>query len=181
VSALALLDLSAAFDTIDHSILIDRLSSYFGIEGKVLKLLVLYLKDRFQTINIGPARSMPKQLSTGVPQGSVLGPLLFSLYITPLSQILSLHGVKFHFYADDTQIYVSFLPSNSQPSLDCLSNVLNITKNWFYSNKLALNTSKTEFMIIGSKQQCNKLPDDKKNYSSTIKLSIVPSMLAIWV
>ncbi|MGK2863852.1 MAG: RNA-directed DNA polymerase [Chitinophagaceae bacterium] len=162
VSALVLLDLLAAFDSIDHRILIDRLGSYFGIEGKVLELLVSYLKDRFQIIMIGQAKSEPVQLSTGVPQGSVLGPLLFSLYITPLSQILSLQGVKFHFYADDTQIYLSFSPSDSQPSLSRLSNVLNITKDWFCVNKLALNSSKTEFLMIGTKQQCNKLPDDSK-------------------
>ena len=162
VSALVLLDLSAAFDTIDHTILVDRLGSYFGMEGKVLQLLLSYLQDRFQITKIGEAKSEPKKLSTGVPQGSVLGPLLFSLYITPLSQILSLHGVKFHFYADDTQIYISFSSSDSQPSLARLSNVLNITKGWFSANKLALNTSKTEFLIIGNKQQCNKLPDDSK-------------------
>jgi hypothetical protein len=162
VSALVLLDLSAAFDTIDHSILVDRLCSYFGIEGKVLQLLVSYLKDRFQVIHIGQTKSEPKRLSTGIPQGSVLGPLLFSLYITPLAQLLSFHGVKYHFYADDTQIYVSFSPSDSLPNLSRLSDILNITKNWFHANKLALNTSKTEYMIIGNKQQCNKLPDDSK-------------------
>ena len=162
MSALVLLDLSAAFDTIDHSILMDRLCSYFGIEGNVLQLLVSYLKDRFQVINIGQTKSEPKRLATGIPQGSVLGPLLFSLYITPLSQLLSLHGVKFHFYADDTQIYMSFSPSDSLPSLSRLSDILNITKNWFQANKLALNTSKTEYMIIGNKQQCNKLPDESK-------------------
>ena len=98
-----------------------------------------------------------------------MGPLLLSLYITPLSQLLSLHGVKFHFYADDTQTYMSFSPSDSLPSLSRLSdilhitkNLINITKNWFQANKLALNTSKTEYMIIGNKQQCNKLPDDSK-------------------
>ena len=159
---MVLLDLSAAFDTIDHSILVDRLCSYFGIEGKVLQLLVSYLKDRFQVINIGQTKSEPKRLSTGIPQGSVLGPLLFSLYITPLAQLLSFHGVKYHFYADDTQIYVSFSPSDSLPNLSRLSDILNITKNWFHANKLALNTSKTEYMIIGNKQQCNKLPDESK-------------------
>ena len=83
------------------------------LKATFLQLLVSYLKDRFQVINHGQTKSEPKRLATGIPQGSVLGPLHFSLY-TPLSQLLSLHGVKFHFYAD-TQIYMSFSPSDSLP------------------------------------------------------------------
>src|SRR6266568_3176234 len=108
VSALILLDLSSAFDTVDHRILLSRLSSYFGISGLALQLLTSYLQNRTQTVYIDSNFSPPSLLSTGIPQGSVLGPLLFSLYTTPLSQILQGSGVSFHFYADDTQLYISF-------------------------------------------------------------------------
>ena len=106
VTALTLLDLSAAFDTIDHSILLNRLRKCFGISDVVYKWLKSYLSDRTQVIKLGNTHSDPQLLSFGVPQGSVLGPLLFSLYTTPLSQIIGKYqNVQHHLYADDTQIY----------------------------------------------------------------------------
>ena len=81
VTALTLLDLSAAFDTIDHSVLIDRLSAWFGVGGYALKWFSSYLADRHQVINIHGSLSYRFSLNFGVPQGSVLGPLLFTLSI----------------------------------------------------------------------------------------------------
>jgi hypothetical protein len=109
VSALVLLDLSAAFDTIDHNILLTRLSSYFGITGSTLDLLNSYLLNRNQTVPTVSHISSSSPLTTGIPQGSVLGPLSFTLYTTPLSQIISNAGLSFHFYADDTQVVCFFL------------------------------------------------------------------------
>ena len=99
VSALVLLDLSAAFDTIDHGILINRLKSCFGISDSAFSLLTSYLSCRTQSVVIGQNRSSELPLLRGVPQGSVLGPLLFSLYITPLSYLLLLaqSSIDFHF------------------------------------------------------------------------------------
>ena len=106
-AALVLLDLSAAFDTIDHSTLLDCLQSWFGMCGSVFKWFSSYLTDRFQSIKIGSTLSNGCKLLFGVPQGSVLGPLLFSLYTTPLSSVIERHNrVGFHFYADDTQLYI---------------------------------------------------------------------------
>ena len=105
-TALVLLDLSAAFDTIDHNILLQCLTSWFGFADSVLKWFSSYLVDRFQSVKVGDVLSDSSNLQFGVPQGSVLGPVLFSLYTTPLSKIISAyHGIKFHFYADDTQVY----------------------------------------------------------------------------
>jgi hypothetical protein len=160
VSALVLLDLSAAFDTVDHSILVERLSSFFGFCGKSLSLLSSYLTDRSQSVQIDNVKSPPVKLPTGVPQGSVLGPLLFSLYVAPLSQILSEEGVDFHFYADDTQIYISFCTVDCANALNHLSSVLEKVRRWFTANRLSLNPDKTEFIIIGSKQQRAKLTND---------------------
>src|SRR5215469_14613042 len=108
VSALVLLDMTAAFDTVDHDILLTRLSSNFGLSGSALSFLSSYLSERTQSVTIGSHSSPSSSVLTGVPQGSVLGPLLFTLYTTPLSFFLSDFHVSFHMYADDTQLYLSF-------------------------------------------------------------------------
>jgi len=124
VSALVLLDLSAAFDTIDHQILLTRLSTFFGFSGTALSLLESYLSNRFLHVNIENHSSDPHLITTGVPQGSVLGPLLFSLYTSPISNIFTNSNVKFHLYADDTQLYISFSGSESSTHLATLSSTL---------------------------------------------------------
>ena len=110
-TALLLLYLSAAFDTIDHSILTHRLQHWFGISSTALNLLSSFLSDRFQTVITPASKSNPVLLEYGVPQGSVLRPLLYTLYTTPLHSIISKYpALRCHFYADDTQIYLSFSP-----------------------------------------------------------------------
>ena len=116
VSALVLLDLSAAFDTIDHNILLKRLNSCFGISQTAFSLLSSYVTNRSQSVVIGEEHSSELPLLHGVPQGSVLGPLLFTLYTTPLSHLLTDTSIQFHFYADDTQLYISFSGSDSSSS-----------------------------------------------------------------
>ncbi len=152
VTALTLLDLSAAFDTIDHRILLDRLADWFGITKGALKWLVSYLKNRSQSINIQGNVSIPITLLFGVPQGSVLGPLLFILYTTPLSKILSsAKDIKHHLYADDTQAYTSFNITTFKTYIKQLQNCLVSVKEWMYHNLLKLNPDKTEFLLIGNK------------------------------
>ena len=117
-TALTLLDLSAAFDTIDHSILLNRLRKCFGIKDVAFKWLKSYLSDRTQSIKLGNTCSDPQLLSFGVPQGSVLGPLLFSLYTTPLSQVIGkFQNFQHHPHADDTHIYVTITTENASTSL----------------------------------------------------------------
>ena len=113
-TALVLLDLSAAFDTIDHNVLLDCLSSWFGFGDTVLKWFASYLSDRNQSIKVGDVLSDPEKLEFGVPQGSFLGPILFSLYTTPLCRVIaSYNSIKFHFYADDMQVYIHLSPDSS--------------------------------------------------------------------
>ena len=157
VTALILLDLSAAFDTIDHDILLTRLSSTFGISGPALNLLMSYITDRHQFVSIDSDSSDSSLLTTGVPQGSVLGPLLFTLYTTPLSYLLRDSDTSFHLYADDTQLYISFSPEDPGDTLSRLSSTLDSVHSWLSSNKLIVNPSKTEFLLVGSNYQRSKL------------------------
>ena len=115
VVLLVLLDLSASFDTIDHEILLNRLYTRCGIRGTALKWFRSYLTDRIQTVTIGSSQSVPEPLKYGVPQGSVLGPLLFSIYNSPIGEILKRHNISYHFYADDGQLYLAFSPTDSLP------------------------------------------------------------------
>ena len=157
VSALILLDLSAAFDTIDHSILLTRLANNFGLTDTALSLLSSYLHNRAQSVSISSHISQPSLLLTGVPQGSVLGPLLFCLYTTPLSYIFSDSSVAYHFYADDTQLYISFSGSQATNSLLNLSSTLDSVHSWLTSNRLSVNPAKTEYLLIGTPQQRAKV------------------------
>ena len=105
---LVLLDLSAAFDTIDHDYLFCILEKYVRICGNALKLIKSYFSNRTQRVQIDNVLSDFANIMCGVPQGSVLGPLKFCLYLLPLSAILRYHYIGYHVYADDTQLYVSF-------------------------------------------------------------------------
>ena len=103
-SVLVLLDLSAAFDTIDHEILLHRLHNVFGFGNTVLSWFQSYLENRSQTVVVHGKHSNPASLRYGVPQGSVLGPILFVLYTQPLSNVIQHYPVSHQMYADDTQI-----------------------------------------------------------------------------
>ena len=96
LTALLLLDLSAAFDTIDHDLLLSRLTKWFGIDGLVLQWVRSYLTGRSQLVKVNGVLSTPQLLLCGVPQGSVLGPLLSTMYTTPLSSIITVFGLKHH-------------------------------------------------------------------------------------
>ena len=157
--ALVMLDLSAAFDTIDHTVLINRLRNKFGICGDAPIWITSYLSNRFQSVVIHNTSSVNTPVEYGVPQGSVLGPLLFSLYVTPLADIAARYGLRYHCYADDTQLYVSFNPKTSTDVIirnleACISSV----KCWMQTNMLKLNDEKTEFIVFGSPHFSRKIP-----------------------
>ena len=144
-----LLDLSAAFDTLDHSILEKRLLG-LGIEKLALNWIMSYIKERTFSVKISEHYSTPRFLNTGIPQGSVLGPLLFLIYIKPLSNIIKkFSGIKYHIYADDIIIYTA-LSNNSNNIFNELSPCANAINRWLIANKLLLNKSKTVLLNIPS-------------------------------
>ncbi|TWW59183.1 RNA-directed DNA polymerase from mobile element jockey [Takifugu flavidus] len=148
VSMLVLLDLSVAFDTVDHSILLQRLEHVIGIKGTALDWFRSYLSDRYQFAHVHGVPSSYSRVSHGVPQGSVLGPILFTLYMLPLGNIILQHGINFHCYADDTQLYLSMKPEETE-KLVKLQTCLKDIKTWMSSNFLLLNSGKTEVMVFG--------------------------------
>ena len=158
VTALTLLYLSAAFDTIDHATLLERLHVHFGISGAVLQWFKSYISNRQQRrVHIAGSLSCPQDLNFGVPQGSVLGPFMFCLYTTSISKIITTHDVSHHMYADDTQVYIELSQSDTHKSISSLSDCLADISLWMKSSKLKLNSDKTEFIIIATKKQRHKL------------------------
>ena len=131
-------DLSSAFDTLDHKILLHRLNHVFGISERALKWFESYLKDRSQTVIINKRKSKKSDLQFGVPQGSVLGPLLFVMYTTPLSNIIAHHQMLYHFYADDTQLYIGTDVSNFDKTKELTENCISDIQNWMIVNKLKM-------------------------------------------
>ena len=151
---LLLLDLSAAFDTVDHAILLSRLSSRFGIKGAALQWFESYLEDRKQFVYIDDSKSTPRNLNCGVPQGSVLGPLLYLLYTSPIGDILGKYNIPFHLFADDIQMFVTFKPSINGDLQSAISQIEACAAEldcWMLENKLKLNKRKTELLVISSR------------------------------
>jgi hypothetical protein len=151
---LLLLDLSSAFDTVDHSVLLQRLESLIGVTGAAKQWIQSYLSSRTQVIAVGEARSKPVALTTGVPQGSVLGPLMFLAYVLPLGTVIDRHQVSRQGYADDSQLYRQFSlkhVSAMYEAIDTLQICAEDARQWMTQNMLKVNDSKTEFLIIAPK------------------------------
>ena len=165
ITLLVLLDLSTAFDTVDHNILIQRLTTKFGINGVVLNWFKSYLEGRSQHVSVQGSVSEKFDLKWGVPQGSCLGPLLFILYASELFNVLEAHlpSVHVHCYADDIQLYLSFRPNDNHGEDDALKAMelcVQDIRVWLSRDKLFMNDKKAEFLVIGTRQQLKKVSID---------------------
>ena len=164
VNAVVFLDLKKAFDTVDHSILLSKLCLY-GVKGIAYKLLSSYLENRTQKCSVNGVLSKSCTLTCGIPQGTILGPLLFLLYINDLPNCLS--NSQPRMYADDTHLTYA---DNDICSLEASLNqdLLNIN-----------NMTKTEFMLIGSRQELNSLsvlPDLEINGTQLNRVDFTKSL-----
>ena len=153
-----LIDLKKAFDTVDHQILLSKLELY-GIKGQAINLLKSYLTNRKQKCQIRNSFSSERLIKCGVPQGSILGPLLFLLYINDLPYCLS--KTKPRLFADDTNLTAS---ANSMTDLEpAVNSDLENLRKWLIANKLSLNVPKTEFILICSKSMINNISNSHPN------------------
>ena len=157
VTCLILLYLYATFNTVDHTLLLHRLEHRFGIKDVALNWIRDYLTNRTQQVVLdnpnGEAKqSKPAIPTQGVPQGSVLGPLLFTLYTSPLGDLCCKHTVSFHWYADDQLNYLGFkptIPGDDRQCLDRLEHCISNIRAGIKLNLLKLNDDKTEFFLLG--------------------------------
>jgi hypothetical protein len=162
LTLLALLDQSAACDVIDHQILFERLRHSFGLSGKVLEWIRSYLTDRSFYVKFNGISSSVSSLICGVPQGSVLGPLLFILYPAELISLVEKHGFNAHTYADDLQIYGHTNTDQAPYLVQRLSNCIDAVKDWMTKNRLRLNPAKTELIWLGSSYHLHHAPITKE-------------------
>jgi hypothetical protein len=154
-SILVSLDLSSAFDCVLHPILLDRLSADFGVSGLPHCWLQSYLTSRSQFVAWEGVLSSPTSVSVGVPQGSVIGPLLFCVYISPVSRLFDSFGLVHHFYADDSTFFLTSDPIAS--SLSLLENCSSALSSWFLFNGLLLNPSKSQVLLVGTRDGCKSV------------------------
>ena len=160
VTLLLLLDLSAAFDTVRHDTLLNRLKSRFGVDGKALEWFASYLADHTQRVTVNDGLSSAFPLRQGVSQGSCLGPLLFTVYTRKLLDIVSKHLPNVHCHADDTQLYLAFNPGvqgEDETALNAMRDYIHDLRNWMIEDRLMLNDDKTELVLIGNRQQLQKV------------------------
>ena len=140
--------LSKAFDTLDHTILIHKLN-YYGMTGIAVNLFKRCLSNRVQYVDINRSISSMQHITTGVPQGSILGPLLFLIYMNDLPNVSPLF--KYIYFADDTSLLSSVecsIPINDTNMNDLMNIELCNICNWLVVNKLSVNVSKTKFMVF---------------------------------
>jgi len=159
-AVLVMLDLSAAFDVIDHSILIKRLQYSYGISGDALSWIESYLSNRTQCVSIDGVQSESFNLKYGVPQESVLGPRIYCMFSKPIGEICKRHKMSYHCYADDSQVYQVIKPIDNWNAVSrhfeaCLSDI----SSWMRSNLLKINQDKTELIVFVPKHRPKDFSD----------------------
>ncbi len=174
---LAALDLSAAFDTINHSLLLSRLQYTYGLDLTVLQWFRSYLTKRTQRVCINGSLSNPRDIVTGVPQGSVLGARLFTMYTLPISAIIINHNMSYNCYADDTQIYLHCENNTAAicEAIGKLEHCIRDVCSWMDINSLKINRDKTEFIIFNNKhnytgEMCLTIGDDTVTSAEEVKI-----------
>ena len=157
----------------------------FGITDVALDWFTSYLSDRSQKVSIAGANSVSRFLECCVPQGSVLGPQLYSQHTRLIGDIIRSSGLLFHLFADDSQLYKSATPSNVEQQLEAFDTVESCIRNlsgWMFNNKLKLNDDKTEFLLVGSQSQRLKVVYNSITVGEhTIMAAPIAKNLGIWI
>jgi len=181
VSALCLLDLTAAFDTVDHDLLLLRLERQFSLRGVPLLWLASYLRCRSYRVWHAGCTSRTVWVTCSVPQGSVLGPRLFIMYAADLADNFKEHKVNLHGYADDTQLYTHCQPDETVAAVAVLERCIKDVDDWMSANRLKLNMDKRELLWVGTKFNLSKLNGSGPSLSSSPPLSTHVNMCACLV
>ena len=172
ITLLVLLHLSVGFHTIHHTVLLETLESDFGVVGNAQNWIASFLLGRKQHVVIDRVQSEGRHsLTSGVPQGSCLGPVLFLLYVSGIFKIASKYLPFAHAFADDTQLYLSFKPTPSFSQSDAIRSMEECVaeaQNWLLGHKLLINDTKTDFLIIGSRQQLAKVTINSMHVGESI-------------
>ena len=150
LTLLILLDLSAAFDTVDHGLLLQVLENDFGLFEDVKAWFLSYLTGRQQKVQIKSSMSHASDLTCSVTQGICIGPVLFIMYISKLFRVVNKHLPSCHTYADDTQLYLSFRPDDTDSAISAMEECISSVSCWMIHSKHKVNDAKTEFLMIGS-------------------------------
>ena len=159
---MVMLDLSAAFDTLDHDIMIERLGNTQGLGPRITDWFNSYLRGRTQRVSVDEETSDHLHLLDGAVQGSKMGCRLYKKYVEPLGHMLKHSDCDYHGYADDNTIWKEVDPKSSldiDTGLNILNNTIDQTRRWMYANKLCLNDSKTEFIVFGLKRHLKEMPE----------------------
>src|SRR6218665_2204237 len=178
LTLLALFDVGAAFDTVDHGILLERLRISFGVTGVFLCWLESFLGERTLCVVHGPSRSPWVTAPYGLPQGSGLGPLLYIIYTSDLATLLASYSALAQLYADNVQAYLHCSPSDAIATALVMSSIMRALETWMSSNRLRLNSAKTQFIWLGTRQQLSRL--DMAALSDAFPLLTFSSACAIW-
>ena len=170
VTGLIFVDISKAFDSINHKILLAKLSN-IALSSQSIKWFKSYLADRSQSVLLNGVMSEPRRVDYGVPQGSILGPLLFNIYVNSLPAAGKRSRVIL--YADDAVLI--FSASTSQDLKENLEHDFDLVSNWYSENRLSLNVKKTKFLLAGSKKRLLTFPDTELQSSNGAQIERVHS------